>query len=134
MDRAVTTRVARLLAAGRGGVVETSAGLDGTRLALVASQHGARFAELHGPTSRAALFTSLRTALSLPAYTGANWDAIEEVLAYPEPHVAAASLLVWHESSRLPAREVAIFGAIVLAAAETRAAAGDGPLVLVVGR
>jgi hypothetical protein len=102
-------------------------------LAATASEYGARFGELHGPTSKAALLDALRGALDLPRYTGSNWDALEEVLAYPEPNQAGPAILAWHHPHRLPTRDAATFRAIVGAAAEARAAAGCGPLVVVTG-
>ena len=123
----------RLSGGTRGGLVESRTRLDGARLAATAREHGARFAELHGPHSKAALLDMLREALALPSYTGSNWDALEEVLAHPEPAGAGSALLAWHDPRRLPARDAVTFSAILQAATDARARAGDGPLVVVAG-
>jgi hypothetical protein len=129
----VIAEVRRLLAAGSGGgVVDSQQRLDGAQLAALAAEHSARFAELRGPATKAELLNALGAALALPAYTGSNWDALEEVLSYPEGSGARPALLAWHDPQRLPADDAATFRAIVRAAAQVRASAGDGALVVVV--
>jgi hypothetical protein len=129
----VIDEVHRLLAAGSGGgVVQSQTRVDRAQLAAAAAEHSARLAELGGPTTKAELLDALRDALALPAYTGSNWDALEEVLAYPEGASAEPTLLVWHDPRRLPSRDAATFVAIVEAAAKARASARDGALVVVV--
>ena len=126
--------VHRLLSEKRGGgFVESRAGLDRAELAATAQEHGARFGELHGPVSKATLLAAVRDALFLPDYMGSNWDALEEVLAYPEGDGTSPAILAWHDPLRLPAGDAATFRAIVQAAATARASAGDGPLVIVAG-
>jgi hypothetical protein len=124
----------RLLSADSGGgLIESLEHLDRDELAAAAAQHGARFGELHGPTSKAALLESLREVLSLPRYTGSNWDALEEVLAYPERQASGPALVAWHDPRRLPTLDAGTFKAIIQSAAEARARSGDGPLVVVAG-
>jgi barstar (barnase inhibitor) len=128
------TEVRRLLAASSGGgVVEGQTRLDRAHLAAVAAEHGARFAELRGPSSKAELLEALRDALELPRYMGSNWDALEEVLAYPEPGGAGPTLLAWYDPQRLPAGDAATFRDIVKAAGRVRASTNDGALVVVTG-
>jgi len=128
------SKLHRLLAADSGGgLVESEQHLDTAQLAAAATEHGASFGELHGPTSKAALLESLRDALNLPRYTGSNWDALEEVLAYPERQSSGPALLAWHDPERLPTEDATTFRAIVRVAAKARASSGDGPLVVVAG-
>jgi len=128
----VIAEVRRLLADGSGGgLVEGRTRLDRAQLAAVASERGARFGELRGPSGKPELLAALREALALPAYTGSNWDALEEVLAYPEPGAAGPTLLVWYEPQRLPAGDAATFRDIVKAAVRVRGSTNDGALVVV---
>jgi hypothetical protein len=132
MDRAVSAEVGRSLAPDSGGgFVQSQTVLDPDQLARLAAEHSARFAELHGPATKAELLDALREVLALPAYTGSNWDALEEVLSYPER--GGAVLLAWYNPQRLPTRDAATFEAIVEAAAGVRASASDGALVVVAG-
>ena len=134
MDRAVSSDLHAMLAPeGAGGLLESTKRPDPALLAATAKEYGARFAELAGPTSKAELIEALATGLGLPAYLGRNWDALEEVLAHPEPHAAGPAIVAWHDPDRLPAGDAATFRAIVVAAAEARAAAGDGALIVVAG-
>jgi hypothetical protein len=130
----VIDEVRRLLAADSGGgVVEGHTHVERAQLMAVATERGARFAELRGPSSKAELLDALRDALDLPAYTGANWDALEEVLAYPEPAAAGPTLLAWYDADRLPAGDAATFRDIVRAAVRVRGSSNDGALVVVTG-
>src|SRR5215467_4107081 len=105
MDRSVVTELHRLLDAGRGGLIASQTDLDRAALIRVAEAYGAHFAELDGPTSKPELLRCLREALRLPHYTGSNWDALEEVLAYPEPTDTGTrpAVLGWCYPERLPA-------------------------------
>jgi hypothetical protein len=126
--------VRRLLAGSSGGgIVEGQTRLDGARLGAVAAEHGARFAELRGPSTKAELLDAVHDALALPRYMGSNWDALEEVLAYPEPAAAGPALLAWYEPHRLPAADAATFKDIVRAAVRARGSTHDGALVVVTG-
>jgi hypothetical protein len=116
-----------------GGFVESRSKLDRAQLASAAREHGARFGELHAPSGKAALLRALRDALALPGYMGSNWDALEEVLAYPEGDGTSPAIVAWHHPLRLADGDAAIFKAILRAAATARASAGDGPLVVVAG-
>jgi hypothetical protein len=134
MDRAMIADVRRLLSTvSGGGFVQSRTALDRTQLARLAAEHSARFAELHGPETKTELLEALREVLALPRYTGSNWDALEEVLAYPERNGAGPVLLAWHNPRRLPTREAATFRAIVQAAAGVRGSSGDGALVVAAG-
>jgi hypothetical protein len=112
--------------------VESRTGLDLAQLAALAAERSARFAELRGPASKGELLEALRDALALPPYMGSNWDALEEVLAYPDGDRAGPTLLAWSEPRRMPTHEATTFKAIVKAAAAARASAGEGALVVVV--
>jgi methylmalonyl-CoA epimerase len=108
------------------------AGLEG-----VATKAGARFARLDGPNSKAALLEAIATGLELPSWFGRNWDALEEMLARPEPPLAGSILIVWDRSERLDRADAAAgktFRSIVKAAALERDAAGLGSLVALVPR
>jgi len=134
MDRAVITDLHRLLSPGSGGgLVASQTPLDSERLAAAAAEHGAHFDELRGPADKTSLLGFLRTALRLPPYTGSNWDALEEVLAYPEPASAGPVLLAWHDPEQLPPHDMATFMEILNHAITTRARTGAGPLVIVAG-
>jgi hypothetical protein len=118
---------------GGGGVIVSEAPLDVALLAGAAREHGARFGQLDRPDSKSALLHSVRAALALPRYTGSNWDALEEVLAYPERSNAGPLVVAWVDPQGLPAGDAATFLDIVQRAADARASAGDGPLVVVAG-
>ena len=134
MDRPLISTLHALLAPeGGGGLVETAAALDAAALAATANEYGARFASLHGPTSKAQVLTKLNAALGFPAWAGRNWDALEELLAHPGSDEAGPIVIAWHDPGRLDAADAATFRAIVAAAAEARAQAGDGSLVVVAG-
>jgi hypothetical protein len=96
----------------------------------VASERGARFAELRGPSSKAELLEALREALALPTYMGSNWDALEEMLAYPDS-AAEPTLLAWYDPHRLPAADAATFRDILQAAVRVRGSTNDSSLVVV---
>ncbi len=123
----------RLAAGGVGGVIDTPGPVPVGALDGVANEFGARLAELPGPRSKAALIGLLGQALALPGYTGMNWDALEEVLRDPEAAGAGPLLIAWHDPAHLPARDRATFRAIVESVAASRAAAGDGPLIVIAG-
>ena len=96
MDRALIEDVRRRLAPeGGGGIADGPGPLDVTALAAIANEHGARFAHLDGPSSKRALLAGLAKALTLPAWTGRNWDALEEHLAHPESDHAGPLLIAW---------------------------------------
>ena len=129
----MTTDLHSMLAPeGAGGVLEGPAVPDVAALAATANEYGARFAELDGPTSISALIDALERPLGLPEYTGRNWDALDEVLSYPEGAAGGPAIVAWLEPDRLPAADAAIFRAVVERAAEIRAGQGMGALVLAV--
>jgi methylmalonyl-CoA/ethylmalonyl-CoA epimerase len=134
MDRPLIPELhAQLSPEGGGGLVETSDPLDEAVLAATANEYGARFAVLQGPSTKGEIIEALTTALGLPDWTGRNWDALEELLAHPEPAQAGPIVIAWHDPDRLPAADAATFRAIVTTAAEARAQAGDGSLLVVAG-
>jgi len=118
---------------GAGGLVELPVPPDAGALAATANEYGGRFAELPGPASKAELLDGLHAGLALPAYSGGNWDALEEVLRDTEAVGAGPIIVAWHEPSRLPSDDGTTFRSIVAAVAEERAAAGDGALIVVAG-
>ncbi len=134
MDRALTADLrARLAPEGGGGLVDDPGALDVSALAGLANEHGARFAHLAGPAAKRALLESLATELAFPGWAGRNWDALEELLAHPEPAMSGGILIAWTDPGRLDAADAGTFRAIVQSAAAARARSGDGPLVVVTG-
>jgi methylmalonyl-CoA epimerase len=130
----------RLAPGGRGGLMSVSGPLEQSVVADlegVARKARARFARLDGPNSKAALLEAIATGLELPSWFGRNWDALEEMLARPEPPLAQAILIVWDRPERLDRVDPAAgktFRSIVKAAARERDGAGLGPLLTVVPR
>jgi methylmalonyl-CoA/ethylmalonyl-CoA epimerase len=134
MDRALTADLReRLAPEGGGGLVDAGRGLDVTALAGLANEHGARFARLAGPTTKRALLEALAAELAFPGWAGRNWDALEELLAHPEPSMSGGILIAWTDAGRLDAADSGTFRAIIGSAAAARARTGDGPLVVVTG-
>lgn len=134
MDRSLTTDLrARLAPEGGGGIVTSGSGLDVPSLAALANEHGAHFAHLAGPVSKRGLLDQLAAGLTFPGWAGRNWDALEELLARPEPDAGWPILIAWSDPHRLDAADAATFRAIVMAAAAARNRAGDGSLVVVTG-
>jgi methylmalonyl-CoA epimerase len=134
MDRSLTADLRhRLAPEGGGGLVDRAGTLDVEALAGLANEHGARFAHLAGPPTKRTLLETLARELAFPGWSGRNWDALEELLAHPEPATSGGILIAWTDPRRLDAADAATFRAIVAAAAATRARGGDGPLVVVSG-
>ena len=134
MDRSLTTDLrARLAPEGGGGIVTSGSELDVPSLAALANEHGAHFAHLAGPVSKRGLLDQLAAGLTFPGWAGRNWDALEELLARPEPDSGWPILIAWSDPHRLDAADAATFRAIVMAAAAARNRAGDGSLVVVTG-
>jgi methylmalonyl-CoA/ethylmalonyl-CoA epimerase len=134
MDRGLTADLrARLAPEGGGGLVDTRGSLDVPALAGLANEHGARFAHLAAPASKRALLATLTSELAFPGWAGRNWDALEELLAHPEPSTSGGILIAWTDPRRLDAADASTFRAIVQSAAATRSRSGDGPLVVVTG-
>ena len=117
---------------GAGGFLEGDDAPDLSTLAATANEYGARFTELDGPRSQAALLAALHEGLGLPAYMGTNWDALEEVLRHPEPAAAGPAIVAWYGPDRLPPEAAETFRSIVTSAAETRAAQGHGALIVAI--
>jgi methylmalonyl-CoA/ethylmalonyl-CoA epimerase len=134
MDRPLIPELHALLAPeGGGGLVEVDGDLDAAVLAATANEYGARFASLHGPATKGQILDKLNEALGLPSWAGRNWDALEELLAHPEPDHAGPVIIAWHDPGRLDHADAATFKAIIATAAEARAQAGDGSLLVVAG-
>jgi len=134
MDRPLILELHALLAPeGEGGLIETPAVLDPAVLAATANEYGARFATLHGPLTKTQVIDKLNEALGHPAWAGRNWDALEELLAHPDAALAGPVVIAWHDPDRLDRADAATFRAIIRSAAEARAQAGDGSLLVVAG-
>jgi methylmalonyl-CoA/ethylmalonyl-CoA epimerase len=134
MDRSLTADLRQRLAPeGGGGLVDGAGTLDVEALAGLANEHGARFAHLAGPPTRRALLDRLAGELAFPGWSGRNWDALEELLAHPEPSISGGILIAWTDPRRLDAADAATFRAIVQSAAAARSRSGDAPLVVVSG-
>ncbi|HET7494006.1 MAG TPA: methylmalonyl-CoA epimerase [Candidatus Limnocylindrales bacterium] len=134
MDRSLTADLrARLAPEGGGGIVASRAELDVPSLAAFANEHGAHFAHLAAPASKRGLLDQLAAGLTFPGWAGRNWDALEELLARPEPDTGWPILIAWSDPDRLDPADAATFRAIVMAAAAARDRAGDGSLVVVTG-
>lgn len=124
---------ARLTPEGEGGLVESGDGLDTAMLAATANEFGARFADLPGPRSKDELLTALGEGLGFPPWAGHNWDALEELLAHPEPAAGGPVVIAWHDPDRLDPDDSAVFRQIIESAAVARARFGDGSLLVVAG-
>jgi methylmalonyl-CoA epimerase len=134
MDRALTADLrSRLAPEGGGGFVDGRGALDVPALAGLANEHGARFAHLAAPSSKRGLLATLASELAFPGWAGRNWDALEELLAHPEPSMSGGILIAWTDPRRLDAADAATFRSIVGTAAAARARSGDGPLLVVTG-
>ncbi|MGH2476295.1 MAG: VOC family protein, partial [Candidatus Limnocylindrales bacterium] len=134
MDRSLITELRRRLAPeGGGGLTEGVVALDLTRLAALANEFGARFAVLDGPASKRALLAGLAEGLGFPAWTGRNWDAVEEILAHPEGPLSGPVLIAWIDPESLDRPDATMFRSIIVEAAAARVRQGDGPLVVAVG-
>jgi methylmalonyl-CoA epimerase len=134
MDRSLTAEVrARFGPGARGGLVETGDALDLAALEGLAKETGARFAHLDGPATKAELLDGLASGLAFPDWAGHNWDALEELLSYPERTAATATLVAWTDPARLAEPDTGTFRTIVDAAAAARTSNGDGVLVVVAG-
>jgi methylmalonyl-CoA epimerase len=134
MDRALISDLhAQLAPEGGGGLLRSDAPIDASLLAATANEFGARFAELHGPTSKAAVLERLGRALGGDGPTIRDWDALEALLARPPADHAGPVVIAWHDPARLDARSRRAFAVLIAAAAESRARAGDGSLLVVAG-
>lgn len=134
MDRSLISELRRRLAPeGGGGLAEGPGPIDLTALAALANELGSRFAILDAPTSKRALLAGLAEGLGFPGWTGRNWDAVEEVLAHPEPALSGPVLIAWLDPEALGRADGTTFRSIVVAAASARVRNGDGPLVVATG-
>jgi methylmalonyl-CoA/ethylmalonyl-CoA epimerase len=134
MDRSLTVDLHAMLSPeGAGGLVDAAGEPDVTSLAATANEYGGRFAELAGPTSKAELLDALHDGLAFPDYDGRNWDALDELLRDPTASGAGPIVIAWRHPDRLPPADATTFRSLIEAAAEARAARGDGSLVVVAG-
>jgi len=134
MDRSLTAEVrARFGPGARGGLVEAGDALDLAALSALAKETGARFAHLDGPATKAELLDGLASGLAFPDWAGRNWDALEELLSYPERTAATPALVAWTDPARLAEPDAGTFRTIVDAAAAARTSNGDGVFVVVAG-
>lgn len=129
----IPTLHALLSPEGGGGLLRVGEAVDETLMAGTANEYGARFAVLRAPGAKADILAALRDGLGFPAWAGSNWDALEELLAHPEPDHAGPVIIAWHDPSHLDPTDAATFRSIVTAAAEARAQAGDGALLVIAG-
>ena len=135
MDRALISELrARLAVDGGGGFVAAPA-VDRSVMAGLANELGARHAVLPGPTGKRALIAALADGLGFHPTSGRNWDAIEEMLAYPDPPLApdGPAIVTWLDPDRLDPADAGTFRSILEAAIAARAAGGAGPLLVVAG-
>jgi hypothetical protein len=134
MDRSLTVDLHAMLAPeGAGGFVDAPGEPDVASLAATANEYGARFAELDGPATKAELLDALHDGLGFPDYDGRNWDALDELLRDPDASGAGPVVIAWRHPDRLPHADAATFRSLVTRAAASRAAHGDGSLVVVAG-
>ena len=56
-----------------------------SHLLVAARARGARVAELSAPAGKAELLDAIGTGLRFPGWWGRNWDALSELLHFPEP-------------------------------------------------
>jgi methylmalonyl-CoA/ethylmalonyl-CoA epimerase len=134
MDRPLIPELHALLSPeGAGGLVEVDGDPDVDLLTATANEYGARFADLRAPRTKAEVIEALVAARTVPDWIGRNWDGLEEQLAHPEPEHAGPVIIAWATPARLDSRSAATFRSIIARAAEARAQAGDGSLVVVAG-
>ena len=134
MDRPVTPDLRALLSPeGGGGLVDADEPPDAAGLAATANEYGARFAQLHGPHTKAEVIDALYEGLGAAGWAGQNWDALEEVLGTPGLAHAGPLVIAWHDPGRLDPAAARTFRSIIASAAERRAQAGDGALLVVAG-
>jgi RNAse (barnase) inhibitor barstar len=120
-----------------GGVVEAGASADLDAIAADAAGRGALVARLAGPASKEELLDMLARELAFPAWFGRNWDALDELLRYPEPPDDRPILIVWDDVDRLESIDpdsASTAHDIFVSAAEERSAAGASPLILITRR
>jgi hypothetical protein len=79
---------------------------------------------LAGVRDKAALLATLRSALRLPAWFGANWDALEDCLTDLSWIDAAGYVLLIEQSADLSQDDLAVFTEILASAARHWAARG----------
>ena len=126
--------VAGLLAHGApGGVVDASKPLDEAAVATAARDADARLAVLRGPASKAELLDQIAAGLGFPVWFGRNWDALSELLRFPEPPHEQPILVAWLDPARLATADEAAHRTaleVFARSARDRRDAGDPPLVL----
>jgi methylmalonyl-CoA/ethylmalonyl-CoA epimerase len=135
----VSTAVRRLLAGeAHAPVTLDAAGV--TSLVEGAQAAGAHVAELRGPTSKALLLTAIGEGLRYPDWWGRNWDALAELLTFPEAEStdgaggpAVPDVIAWHDPALLAEADPAAWEAalgILGEAITARLGRGAAPLVV----
>lgn len=122
MDPAVIARLRAVLGGeAPGGILESRAALDVAGIRALALQHGARFAVLDGPASKAELLGALHDGLAFPDYDGRNWDALEDLLGDPQASGGGPLVVVWLRPDNLPSGDSEVFRNIVTTVGQDRA-------------
>jgi hypothetical protein len=114
---------------GDGGLIDRRSLPDAAEQAEL-MKAGARLAEVGG-TSAAELIESIIGGLDLPGWVGHNWDAIHELLRFPEPDDGQAIVLIWRDPEAIPDGDRAIARSVFADAARWRVANGRRPLIVV---
>ena len=134
MDRALISGLReRFASEGGGGLVDTRHPLEISALAAFANEQGARFMVLAGPRTKRALLGAVGESGAVAEYFGRNWDALAEVLSYPDGETSGPLLVAWTDPDRLDAADAATFRSIVRDAVKHRVGEVGGPLVVVAG-
>jgi len=133
MDRPLTDDLRERLTPEGGGGFVAARGVDPSVVTAIANELGARHVLLDGPTSKRGLLTALAEGLGGPGSSGRSWDAVEALLARPEPPFDGPTIITWLHPARLDPADAATFHSIVDQAVAARNAAGTGHLVVVAG-
>ena len=126
---------ALLAPAGSGGVVEVGLATDLAAIAVAARDRGARVGLLKGPASKDELLDMVARELGFPGWFGRNWDALDELLVFPDPPDDRVILVVWDDADRLAAVDPASASTardVFASAAQERAALGAASLVVII--
>ena len=126
--------ITALLAPGApGGVVDLAEPIDEGSIAAASAEAVVAF--LRGPASKDELFDKLAAGLGFPAWFGRNWDALDELLRFPEPAHDRPILVAWSDAEALAIADPdahRLLREVVAGAAAERHAAGARALVLLV--
>jgi methylmalonyl-CoA/ethylmalonyl-CoA epimerase len=140
----VSAAARRLLAGGAAAPITLGAAAV-TDLLVAAADAGARVAELRGPVSKEALLDAVGSGLRYPDWWGRNWDALSEMLRFPEPAAEPGSergtanppdvpeVIAWHDPAAFAEADPqgwGIVGEILQHAIVDRRARGAAPLIV----